>query len=54
MWGNIFFVVVVNCYYEEFFNLGEIELIYFFEKCYVVGILDGLVYYCFFELLDFV
>ncbi|QUS60943.1 HAD-IIB family hydrolase [Synechocystis sp. PCC 7338] len=52
MRGNTLSVVVANRHHEELSNLGEIEPIYFSEKRYAAGILDGLAHYRFFELLD--
>lgn len=52
MRGNTLSVVVANRHHEELSNLVEIEPIYFSEKRYAAGILDGLAHYRFFELLD--
>lgn len=52
MRGNTLSVVVANRHHEELSNLAEIQPIYFSEKRYAAGILDGLDHYRFFALLD--
>ncbi|MCB0274000.1 MAG: glycosyltransferase, partial [Calditrichaeota bacterium] len=49
MRGNTLSVVVANRHHDELANLADIEPIYFSEKQYAAGILDGLAHYRFFE-----
>ncbi len=52
MRGNTLSVVVANRHHEELSNLSEIEPIYFSEKQFAAGILDGLEHYQFFAMLE--
>ncbi|NJN71772.1 MAG: HAD-IIB family hydrolase [Limnothrix sp. RL_2_0] len=52
MLGNTLSVVVANRHQEELSDLGQVEPIYFSEKQFSAGILDGLEYYDFFDLCN--
>jgi sucrose-phosphate synthase len=50
MLGNTLSVVVANRHQEELSDLAKVEPIYFSEKQFSAGLLDGLNYYKFFDL----
>jgi sucrose-phosphate synthase len=52
MLGNTLSVVVANRHQEELSNVSNIEPIYFSEKQFAAGIIDGLNYYDFFNLCE--
>ena len=52
MLGNTLSVVVANRHTEELSKFSEVEPIYFSEKRFAAGILDGLNHYNFFELCE--
>ena len=52
MLGNTLSVVVANRHTEELLKFSEVEPIYFSEKQFAAGILDGLNHYNFFELCE--
>ena len=52
MLGNTLSVVVANRHTEELSKFSEVEPIYFSEKQFAAGILDGLNHYNFFELCE--
>ena len=52
MRGNTLSVVVANCYTEELSRIAEVEPIYFSEKQFAAGILEGLEHYDFFNLCE--
>ena len=52
MLGNTLSVVVANRHQEELSKMAEIEPIYFSEKQFAAGIIDGLNHYNFFALCE--
>ncbi|BAQ65062.1 HAD family hydrolase [Geminocystis sp. NIES-3709] len=52
MLGNTLSVVVANRHQEELSNLSEVEPIYFADRQFAAGIIDGLNHYDFFSLCE--
>ena len=47
MRGNTLSVVVANRHYEELSDLAEVEPVYFSERPFAAGIMDGINHYDF-------